>query len=178
MGGVNSVFGINVAASHDRTAGATGNSYYGGRFLINGPASASSATNLAYYGIYGEANGASSGEVSSVYGVYAKATGPSSVIGIFSEVSGGTQNFAGIFMGGNVGVGTQTPTSKLHVVGDAQITGALTVGSCTGCTSDERIKTNIVNITNALSVIKTLRPVAYQRTDQDLYCPQLRNRLN
>ena len=121
-GGVNSVFGINVAASHDRTAGATGNSYYGGRFLINGPASASSATNLAYYGIYTEASGATSDEVSSVYGVYAKATGPSRVIGIFSEVSGGTQNFAGIFMGGNVGIGTSSPdpSAKLDVASTTQ----------------------------------------------------------
>lgn len=34
---------------------------------------------------------------------------------------------------GNLGIATNTPTEKLHVVGNAIVTGSITVGSCVGC---------------------------------------------
>lgn len=36
-------------------------------------------------------------------------------------------------MGGSVGIGTVSPSSTLSIVGTADISGNLTVGSCTGC---------------------------------------------
>jgi len=121
--GVNAVYGINVKAQHNRTSGGTAAIHYGGKFVLTGPAAASTATGLTYYGIYGEANGATSGETSTVYGVYAKAVGPSTVIGFKSDVSGGSTNYAGIFTGGNVGVATQTPATALDVSGVTRSTG-------------------------------------------------------
>ena len=41
--------------------------------------------------------------------------------------SGSANNYSAIFAGGNVGIGTATPTTKLHVVGDGKFTGSLTV---------------------------------------------------
>jgi len=45
------------------------------------------------------------------------------------SVGTGTNTYNTFFTNGNVGVATTLPTSKLHVIGDAQITGILTVGS-------------------------------------------------
>jgi hypothetical protein len=39
-------------------------------------------------------------------------------IGLQVNVSGGTQNIAALFTGGNVGIGTSNPTTRLHVDGD------------------------------------------------------------
>lgn len=52
------------------------------------------------------------------YGYYATLTGAGSTnYGLYTSVSGATNNYAGIFMGGNVGINTASPTSRLHVVG-------------------------------------------------------------
>ncbi|HRT80527.1 MAG TPA: tail fiber domain-containing protein, partial [Bacteroidales bacterium] len=42
-------------------------------------------------------------------------------IGLRVDVSGGTTNYAGLFTGGNVGIGTNTPAQRLHVVGTTRI---------------------------------------------------------
>ena len=121
--GVNAVYGISARAVHNRTSGGTAAAHYGGKFVLTGPSSASTATNLTYYGVYGEANSTAPGETSTVYGVYAKAVGPSTVIGLRSDASGGSTNYAGIFTGGNVGIDTQTPATSLDVSGVTRSTG-------------------------------------------------------
>jgi hypothetical protein len=56
--------------------------------------------------------------------------------------------------GGNVGIGTTTPTTKLYVNGD------ITANSVAG-TSDSRFKTNIRPVTNALNKVKSLQGVYF-----------------
>ena len=56
--------------------------------------------------------------------------------------------------GGNVGIGTTAPTTKLYVNGD------ITANSVAG-TSDSRFKTNIRPVTNALDKVKALQGVYF-----------------
>ena len=56
--------------------------------------------------------------------------------------------------GGNVGIGTTAPTTKLYVNGE------ITANSIAG-TSDIRFKTNIRPVTNALNKVKALRGVYF-----------------
>jgi hypothetical protein len=58
---------------------------------------------------------------------------------------------------GNLGVGTNNPTSKLYVNGSLYYT-SLTAGS-----SDDRIKYNEENVSNALSLISQLNPQKYEK---------------
>jgi hypothetical protein len=57
-------------------------------------------------------------------------------------------------LGGNVGIGTTTPTTKLYVNGD------ITANSVAG-TSDRRFKTNIRPVTHALDKVKSLQGVYF-----------------
>lgn len=62
--------------------------------------------------------------------------------------------------GGNVGLGS-TATSRLHVFGDAIVTGVVT---CTdiNSTSDINLKENITTVNNALSLVNNLRGVKFE----------------
>lgn len=57
--------------------------------------------------------------------------------------------------GVNVGIGTSSPTYKLHVMGRLKTNGV-------NETSDARLKTNIENIEDALATIQKLQGVTYQ----------------
>lgn len=59
--------------------------------------------------------------------------------------------------GGNVGIGTISPSEKLHVVGNILATGEVTAYVA----SDRRLKENITPITSALDYINRLNPVTY-----------------
>jgi len=66
---------------------------------------------------------------------------------------------------GNVGIGTATPTEKLHVSGNILATLNVTAYS------DARVKTNIVEIDSPLEKISQLRGVYYNRIDDSNASP-------
>ena len=63
--------------------------------------------------------------------------------------------YAGVFLNGNVGIGTATPTQKLDVLGNILATGTITP-------SDERFKQNIQNIENPVEKLQQLNGVTYE----------------
>jgi hypothetical protein len=62
--------------------------------------------------------------------------------------------------GGNVGIGTSSPSAKLHVIGDILASGNVTAYS------DIRVKGNVEQITGALDRVQRIRGVTYTRIDQ------------
>jgi hypothetical protein len=64
-----------------------------------------------------------------------------------------------ITTGGNVGVGTVTPSYKLHVSGDIYSSGDITAFS------DIRLKENIVQLSGCLDKIDNMRGVSFNRID-------------
>ncbi len=87
--------------------------------------------------------------------------------GISSNRTGGSPNMSGldfytaraarmsITNSGNVGIGTQSPSQRLHVVGNICATG--TIGVC----SDARFKEHVEPVSGALEKVDRLRGVAF-----------------
>lgn len=64
-----------------------------------------------------EANANSTG--TNAYGLYATSTGAAiNAYAIYANVTAGTNKYAGVFMGGNVGIGTATPSQTLHIASE------------------------------------------------------------
>jgi len=67
----------------------------------------------------------------------------------------------GAYVSGSFGIGTTNPTSKLHVIGDARITGVVTattfVGALTGTASST---TNIPNLTGDITSVNSVTSIA------------------
>ncbi|MBY0425453.1 MAG: hypothetical protein K2Q22_07450, partial [Cytophagales bacterium] len=104
----------------------------GNRYGVNSNSAGSTGPT---YGIF--SMGASNGNTS--YGVYAMATGTGPNFGVYGSATGasgvgvyGTGAYAGIFMGGNVGVKTSTPAYPLDVNGDVNVSAFSNVYRVTG----------------------------------------------
>lgn len=65
---------------------------------------------------------------------------------------------------GNLGIGSGTPTSRLHVIGDVLISGVTTVTTLVESSSIS-LKENINPICNTIDKILKLNPVTYNRKD-------------
>lgn len=74
---------------------------------------------------------------------------------------GGNNNLILQRDGGNIGIGTSSPTTKLHVEGDIFSSGEITI------LSDIRYKTNIETIDNALDKVNKIRGVYFNRTKEN-----------
>jgi len=68
----------------------------------------------------------------------------------------GSQNVFLVTGGGKVGIGTQSPTEKLHVAGDVLVAGFVSQPS------DARLKKNILPAPNSLDKILKLNPRTYE----------------
>ncbi len=66
-----------------------------------------------------------------------------------------SSNISMVMGGGSVGIGINSPSQKLHVIGNICYTG--TIGAC----SDERYKKDVTTIGNALETLLKLRGVTY-----------------
>ncbi len=102
-------------------------------FAVNGGTYAPTIANTySDNTVYATANVNSTGTVTarSLYGVLTdNSSGVSNTLyGIYTDVSGGTNTsanrYAGAFMGGNVGIGTATPSATLDVKGNVNLSGA------------------------------------------------------
>src|SRR3954467_11704905 len=120
---------------------------YGQNIAINTSGTAAAATNMFevtqtsaaanMVAIYAINSGATAG---TGYGLYSTKTGAgtTNVAGYFSA-TGGTNNYAGIFDQGNVGIGNTAPGTKLVITsnstGGLQISGPATGGTGNGVTN-------------------------------------------
>jgi hypothetical protein len=130
------------------------------------------------YGIYGITNDGVAGVYGTTaytYGVEGKATNTSG-IGVYGTASAGdgvhgvaTSSYsgvAGVNTGSGNGVyGTSSTGYAGKFVGTVDVTGELTVGSCSGCTSDIRLKKNVKPLESAIDQLLQLKGVTFEWKD-------------
>lgn len=92
-GSVTPIYGVNCTVSEARASGAASTSFYGGSFTTTTPATASTASNMTYYGVVGSVNNQHTGETSTVYGGNFSGVGPSTVYGVYASATSGTTNW-------------------------------------------------------------------------------------
>jgi hypothetical protein len=94
-------------------------------------------------------------------------TGGELLVGSVSATGTASQRLqvtGGAYVSGNLGVGITIPTSSLHVVGNAYITG-VTTSTDFDSLSDINFKTNINQITNPLEKVMQIRGVTFNWKD-------------
>jgi hypothetical protein len=74
-----------------------------------------------------------------------------------------------VLSGGNVGIGTKTPTDHLQIVGDLRISGLARKPDGGGWTvaSDARLKQNVEPLSGALDLLLQLRGVSFEWKERD-----------
>jgi hypothetical protein len=82
------------------------------------------------------------GTTSTNYGISSTASGGTTNVGGFFRALGGTNNYAAIFESGRVGIGTQTPTQLLHLVGS---TAQILVNTNNTSAAQVRVQANSAN---------------------------------
>jgi hypothetical protein len=81
------------------------------------------------YGVYGTAVSAGANGTGKTYAGYfdnQAATGNTAVGLYVNSIAGATNNYSALFMGGNVGIGTTSPTQQLHLTNSIQIPATTT----------------------------------------------------
>jgi hypothetical protein len=78
-------------------------------------------------GVYSIAHGGNATTLN--YGGYFLGADGQTAVGIFASASNAINNYAAIFLNGNVGIGTNTPTDKLEVSGNIKASGDINGGS-------------------------------------------------
>ncbi|MFC1645033.1 tail fiber domain-containing protein [Patescibacteria group bacterium] len=119
---------------YNETATAAG-SYYGIRSDTDSSGVFTTGT-ANVYGVYGDANaGYSTGGTVNSYGGYFVAAGENTgdatanAYGLYvNGATGADNNYSAVFMNGNVGIGTATPTTLLDISGTIKATSYLTSG--------------------------------------------------
>jgi hypothetical protein len=99
--------------------------------------------------------------ISGVYGLYTN-YGTSVGGALLFATNNGSSSFAErmrVTSAGNVGIGTTSPSERLHVSGNILATQNVTAYS------DARVKANIEVIGNALAKVRAIRGVTFTRTD-------------
>jgi len=146
------VGGLNVAGYTSSTGAGSVTNAFGSTSIVQNLSTAGGSIGIGY-GVYSriiKAAGASAIGTGYLFlGQYGTTADATTRYGVY------TQNEQTNYFSGNVGIGTTTPTAKLHVVGNICYTG--TIGAC----SDSRYKTNIKPIPNALSKVMQLQGVNY-----------------
>ncbi|MFH0712378.1 MAG: hypothetical protein V2A55_00750, partial [Candidatus Jorgensenbacteria bacterium] len=120
-GGGRNSYGVYGYTLFNAVGGNSADVKIGGLFLTE-MTSAVTSYNSSAYGVYAstDTSSATSLGAASVYGVYGNAVGKtnSTVYGGYFSASGGTNNYGLIVSAGNVGIGTTSPTSLLHLRSD------------------------------------------------------------
>ncbi len=75
--------------------------------------------------------------------------------------SGGFTERMRVHTNGRVGIGTASPSQALHVIGNIQASGNMLASCGVLLCSDQRFKTKVEPVGDALSLVEKLRPVRY-----------------
>lgn len=137
------------------------------RAVVGSCYAASPLTTGRSCGVEGIAGNAASGYN---YGLWGFLTGSNNGAAIYAMTPGQYEEpvpgiYAGyfrgqVYLGGNVGINIQSPSCALDVSGTAKVNGLV-------ITSDERLKKNITDINNNLTVISKLKGVSYSLKSPD-----------
>ncbi|MBZ9578076.1 hypothetical protein KJA13_03555, partial [Patescibacteria group bacterium] len=128
--------GAKLDIDYDEIATAAG-SYYGFRSDTDSTGIFTAGT-ANVYGLYGDvtSSGVSTGGTVNTYGGYFTATGEdtgaatTNAYGLYvNGATGADNNYSAVFMNGNVGIGTASPSSTLHVIGDLTVSATSTLAT-------------------------------------------------